>query len=280
MVLLDCGENRGWLADPYLMELARGLQEALLHSGYGPVLNASRATLRSLAASESVHGVIMAFGTERPFLAEQIAQRGTPCVVITENPIEEIPGVGRVYLDLDAGAREAARMLIEHGHRRIGFIGNFEDDRVRVSFIRELWAAGVSVPPEREVIAGEGREAGAAAIRQLLCLEEPPTAVFARTDVMASGALQEARHMGFRVPEELSLVGHDDVPLARRAGLTSVRIDCAQLGREAARLLSSLRQEGSAGPEPPIVSTHVVLRSSVSRVPPSAAPEGPPAPPV
>jgi DNA-binding LacI/PurR family transcriptional regulator len=273
MVLLDCGEeDLRQLGDPYLMELARGLQEALLDSGYGPVLNATRRTLQSLVASEVIHGVILAFGAERPLLAEEIARRGTPCVAVMHTPFEGIPGVGWVYLNLESGAREAARMLVGHGHRRIGFIGNFEDDIVRVSFVRELRAAGVPLEPELEVIPGAGkvaieapREAGARAIRELLSLPEPPTAVFARTDVLASGALQAARELGVRVPEDLSLVGHDDTPLAKRAGLTTVRIDCAQLGRAAARVLTSLRQEGSAGSTTQIVLTQVIERSTVSR---------------
>src|SRR5438876_12201251 len=97
-------------------------------------------------------------------------------------------------------------------------------------------AAGVPLAPDLEAMAGSGREAGATAMNRLLSLPEPPTAVFARTDVMASGALQAARHLGLRVPEDLSLVGHDDVRLARRAGLTTVRIDCTQLGRAAANV--------------------------------------------
>src|SRR5438034_531369 len=193
MILLDCGEHARLLGDPFLMELARGLQEALLHSGYGPVLNASRGTLQSLVASEAVHGVVLAFGTERPLLAREIAQKGTPCVVVAERPIEEIPGVGRVYLDLDSGARAAARLLIDYGHRRIGLVGNFEDDVVRESFAHELMTAGFPLPPDLEIMAGAGREAGAAAMRRLLSLPEPPTAVLARTDVLASGALQAAR---------------------------------------------------------------------------------------
>jgi DNA-binding LacI/PurR family transcriptional regulator len=290
MVLLDCGENQQLLGDPYLLELARGLQEALLRSGYGPVLNASRGTLQSLVASEAVHGVVLAFGTERPLLAREIARRGTPCVlvvVVEETPIEEIPGVGRVYLDLGSGARGVARLLIDHGHIRIGFVGNFEDDVVRVSFARELMTAGVPLLPELEVIAGAGRvtihsprEAGATSMRRLLSLPEPPTAVFARTDVLAAGALQAARELGVRVPEELSLVGHDDIPLARRAGLTTVRIDCAQLGQAAAQVLSRLRHEASGSEEPPIVRTRVIERSSVSRPAASAgagASQAPPA---
>jgi DNA-binding LacI/PurR family transcriptional regulator len=230
-------------------------------------------------ASEAVHGVVLAFGTERWILAREIAQRGTPCVVVTQAhvaeipgagevgvfqaPVEEIPGVEWVYLDLESGARGVARMLIEHGHRRIGFIGNFEDDVVRVSFAQELMTAGVPLPPDLEIIAGAGRDAGASGLRRLLSLREPPTAVFARTDVLASGALQAARHLGIRVPEDLSLVGHDDIPLARRAGLTTVRIDCTQLGQAAARVLSSLLREGSACATPEIVRTQVIERDSV-----------------
>jgi DNA-binding LacI/PurR family transcriptional regulator len=195
-------------------------------------------------------------------------------VVVTELPIAETPGVGRVYSDLESGARAAARLLIDHGHRRIGFIGNFEDDVVRVSFTQELIDAGVPFPPEMEIIAGVGRdnmtgmarELGAEAMRRLLDLEEPPTAVFARTDLLASGALQAARHRGLRVPEDLSLVGHDDTPLARRAGLTTVRVDCMELGRAAAQVLSSLRQEVTAVPAPQIVPTQLIERDSVSRL--------------
>jgi DNA-binding LacI/PurR family transcriptional regulator len=253
------------------MELARGLQEALLRSGFGPVLNATRGTLQSLVASEAVHGVVLEFGSERWRLAREIAQKGTPCVVVAQTPYEEIPGVGWVCLDLRSGAREAARLLIDHGHRRIGFIGNFEDDLVRVSFTQELMRAGVPLEPDLEVIAGTGRDAGAEAIRRLLSLGDPPTAVFARRDVLAAGALQAARHMGIRVPEELSIVGHDDIPLARRAGLTTVRIDCSELGRAAAQVLSGLLHEGSVGAAPPIVHTKVIERHTVSRLEKSGA---------
>src|SRR5207247_6980444 len=135
-------------------------------------------------------------------------------------------------------------------------------------------------PPEMEIIAGSGREAGAAAMRRLLSLPEPPTAVFARTDMLASGALQAARQLGVRVPEDLSLMGHDDIPLARRAGLTTVRIDCAELGRATAQVLAGLRHEGAARATPPVVLPQVIERNSVRRLQPSAAPGERPAPPV
>jgi LacI family transcriptional regulator len=77
--------------------------------------------------------------------------------------------------------------------------------------------------------------------------------------------------MGIRVPEELSIVGHDDIPLARRAGLTTVRIDCSELGRAAAQVLSGLLHGGSVGAAPPIVHTKVIERHTVSRLEKSGA---------
>jgi LacI family transcriptional regulator len=263
MVLVDCGEDRRQLADLFLLELTQGLQQALLDRGYGPVVNATRGVLRRMVAAHAVDGVILAAGVERAALAREIAGKGTPCVVIEQVPLEPAPLVGCVLLDLQPGAREAARLLLGHGHRRIGFIGNFEEDVVRDAFTEELAALGAPLEPAQTLFAGRGRDAGAAAMRRLLEAPQPPTAVFARTDLMASGALQTARELGYRVPADLSLVGHDDIPLAATLDLTTVRIDYAELGRAAAEALSRLRQEGTT-PEPaPLVPTRLVARSTV-----------------
>src|SRR5687767_6280939 len=239
MVLLDCAE-KALLGDLYLLALADGLEQALLASGYGPVVNATRDTLQRLAAGEAVDGVVLAIGVERPVLARELARRGTACVVISEEPLDEIPGVGWVLLDLESAAREVARMLLDLGHRRIGFIGNYDGDQVRAGFAAELADSGVPLQPDRVVIAGKGREAGRSAMSRLLSLPDPPTAVFARTDLLASGALEAARERGIRVPEQVSVVGHDDIPPAERMGLTTVRIDCVEVGRAAAEILTRL----------------------------------------
>lgn len=270
MILLDCEDKQALLGDLYLLALTRGLQDALLASGYGPVLNATRETLRKMVAAQRVDGVILATGSERWPVARELAEKGTPCVVVDQSPVEEIRGVGWVQLDLDSGAREAARLLFDHGHRRIGFIGNSDDDPVRVAFAGELTAAGVPLLPDLTVVAGIGRQAGDTATRQLLSLREPPTAIFARTDVLASGALQAARLLGIRVPEQLSIVGHDDIPLAGTIDLTTVRIDCTELGRAAAEVLLKLHQ-GRTTATVPVVRTRVVVRKTVGP-PPSRGP--------
>ena len=266
MVLLDCGE-KGSLGDMYLLALARGLEEALVARGYGPVINASRETLQRLVVAKGVDGVVLAFGAERWRLARELAEGGTACVVVAQAPIEEIPGVGCIQLDLDNGAREAARTLLDHGHRRIGFIANFDDDVVRAHFAAELKDAGVPLQSDLTVVAGTGREAGASAMRRLLSLRETPTAIFARTDMLAAGALQAAKELGIRVPEDLSIIGHDDIPIAATLALSSVRIDFAEMGLAVAEVLANLLQKRSAPTVPYVVRTQVIFRKTVSRPP-------------
>ena len=266
MVLLDCAE-KALLGDLYLLGLAQGLEEALVASGYGPVVNATRDTLQRLAVARRIDGVVLAIGAERESLARELAERGLPCVVVAQQSIEEIPGVGSVFLDLETGARQVGRLLAAHGHRRIGFIGNFQEDVVLSAFQSELSASGITLARERTVIAGKGRDAGAQAMRELLSHQDPPTAIFARTDLLAAGAHEAAREFRLRVPQEISLVGHDDIPIAESLGLTTVRIDTMELGRAAAEVLTALRQDPSARPPAPVIRTRVIERQSVGPPP-------------
>ena len=264
MVLLDCGE-KPLLGDLYLLELAHGLQEALVARGHGPVINATREALLGWVNAQGVDGVVLAVGADRHSLAEELARRKTPCVVIDQVPPKVIPGVAYVNLDLESGAREAARLLVEYGHLRIGFIGNAEEDFVRAAFLDELNAASVQIAQEHVIIAGMGRAAGASAARAMLINNSRPTAIFARTDVLALGAMSAATDLGIRVPRDLSIIGHDDITLAGTMGLSTVRIDCRALGKVAAEALAEL-QENSLSQEIPVVRTELILRNTVSRL--------------
>jgi LacI family transcriptional regulator len=217
-----------------------------------------------MISSPGVDGVVLAVGADRHELARRFAAEGRAVVVIAQPSIEPVPGVGWVYLDLEAGARDTAEMLIDQGHRRIAFIGNYEEDFVRKGFTDELNRLGAPLQRELEVIAGKGREAGHEAMLKLLEVPERPTAVFARTDLLASGALQAARERRLQVPEDLSVVGHDDIPVAESLGLTTVRIDFMALGRAAARVLSGLMKDKSLPATIPSVRTHIVMRGTVS----------------
>ena len=156
-----------------------------------------------------------------------------------------VTGAMSVRIDDVAVGRAATEHLIGLGHRRIGHIGgdpfealNFHApvDR-RAGWMSAVRAAGLPDDPCLDVAGFFTVEGGRTAMRALLALEDPPTAVFAGSDEMAFGALTEARASGVQVPDELSVVGVDDHELADLFGLTTVSQPVEEQGRSAARLL-------------------------------------------
>jgi DNA-binding LacI/PurR family transcriptional regulator len=271
-ILLDCGTGSVF-ADVFMMELVRGIQKALERRGYGLLLNAPDGDPLRAVIGGAVDGVILVGGDStgeegvRPAasVAEVIAPHCVPCVVIGHQPAEEQPGVGSVVVGLESGAREAARMLTEYGHRRIAFISSMAEDREREAFRDELAKHGIDLPGEQVIVAGRTMEGGERAMRALLQQPKPPTAVATRTDTLAAGALRAAHRLGVRVPEDVSIIGHDDVPFATvvEPPLTTVRVDCARLGEEAAEMLLELLDKPGEAPAPRIVPTTLVVRETV-----------------
>lgn len=170
-----------------------------------------------------------------------------------------------MVVGLQTGARQVAQLLIEHCHRRIGFLGSDGPDTVLREFRAELEKLGVSLSPSNVLMAGHTPEDGARALCALLEQDEPPTAVFARTDGIAIGALRAAHQMGIQIPDELSLVGHDDVPFAEWTAppLTTVRVDCVELARQSTDLLFALLRDPKFLTGQQIVETSLVVRGSV-----------------
>lgn len=150
------------------------------------------------------------------------------------------------------GGELATRHLVALGHRRIGFIGDSEEkangvpssaDR-RHGFERVMIAAGLQVRPEYVLQAPHGADTTEELAHQMLDLVDPPTAIFASSDVRAFGVLAAARSAGLRVPHDLSVIGFDDVHVASLMGLTTIRQPLEISGRRAGiRLLGLLGHE-------------------------------------
>jgi DNA-binding LacI/PurR family transcriptional regulator len=212
-----------------------------------------------------------------------LLRRKLPLVFVDQPPVE---GASSVLLDDRAGARAAAQHLLDLGHRRIGILttgfglpqgvapdpldaGTGYVSRERVAgWMSALAPAGadvtvVHITDNSERFAAEG-------IRTLLALPERPTAVLCFSDLVAWTVEQVAREHGLRIPEDLSVVGYDDSPLARSAQpqLTTVRQDLAAKGRAAAATLTAAiaRARGAAGapdgPQHVVVPTELVVRDS------------------
>src|SRR5205807_1325078 len=135
-----------------------------------------------------------------------------------------------------AGAYLATRHLIELGHNRIGHLAG--QATVSTGMLRRrgyraaLAAAGLAADPELEAEAGYAEDGGALATQRLLSLDNPPTAIFAVTDMTAIGTYAVARRMNLRIPQDLAIVGYNDIPLASRLipGLTTVHVPIHEFG--------------------------------------------------
>ena len=176
---------------------------------------------------------------------DELRAKGIPFVVF--DPTIELPSdVPYVGATNWTGGRMATRHLIELGHQRIAMISGLDHFlcfRARQDGYRAAMAAhSLPVPPDRVVRAHPTREDGYQAAAALLAQAERPTAIFASNDCQALGVYQAAREAGLRIPDDLSVVGFDDLPVAAWADppLTTVRQPLTDMAREAAELALAL----------------------------------------
>src|ERR671916_741155 len=213
----------------------RRVLEVVAELGYEP-----NATARALSTGRTrAVGVIAPFFT-RPSVMERL--RGLAPVLV-DQAHERLPSV---LVDDVEGGRIATHHLLELGHTRIAFAGDTVDEvhgasasyRRCVGYQRALADAGMTPPPELVKVRPHGDDASVIAA-DLLALDEPPTAVFAASDLQALAMIDAITALGRRVPDDLSVVGFDDVELARYAGLTTVAQPLEVSGTRGAELLLS-----------------------------------------
>ncbi len=171
----------------------------------------------------------------------QLTERGLHLVAVGQH----VDGIVTVRIDNYGAAFEATTHLVDLGHRRIGLIGGMPDGRTELSipgerengYIAALESAGIPVDEELIVNGNFSIAGGCDTARQLLALDEPPTALFAISDEMAAGAMQAARELGLAVPGDLAIVGFDDHEFAGAMGLSTVRQPVAEQGEAAMQAL-------------------------------------------
>lgn len=259
-------------SDPYVMHLIRAIMKPLAERGYDVTLTIAANetqlidTLRQQSVSHS-HDAAIVLRCRELILeyAPEIATAHHPCVCIDREVISGVAHVGSVTEALASGVQQVARLFAELGHQHIGYIDYIETDELVHYFRIALAREGLQLNDELIVTGGVNADEGALAFRQLMATTTPPTAIFARTDVLAIGALLEAERLGMRVPEDVSIVGHDDLPLLfpRQGELTSVHLDMDTIGKAAVDLVFALLEHPDTMATPYIVEPQLILRSSV-----------------
>ena len=263
------------LDSPWAVELIRGVEDVTHAAGVGTVVSAvhrrttsTRQWLQNLRARAS-DGVIFVTSDVTGPVHTELQRLSIPVVVVDPagGAVADVPTIGATNW---AGGRSATEHLVSLGHRRIGLISGPKEllcSRARLDGYRAaLDAAGVTVD-ERLVVQGDFlHESGFAGCSALLDLPDPPTAIFASSDTMALGAYEAARRRGLRVPDDLSVVGFDDLPESRWSSppLTTVRQPLVEMGSLAAR--TALRLARGEGIEMPRVelATELVVRDSTA----------------
>ncbi|MFY9932562.1 MAG: LacI family DNA-binding transcriptional regulator [Streptosporangiaceae bacterium] len=176
-----------------------------------------------------------------------------------------------VCIDDEETARQAVNHLIFLGHRRIAMIAAVDPDQLgwptrpgrSQAYTSALCDAGIAVDDDLVVTVDWGGNEGADAMAKLLGLREPPTAVFAHSDEVALGAIRTIRRVGLRVPEDISVIGIDDHPLAELTDLSTVRQPVFQQGVLAARMVLGLLR-GEEVERAITVPTQLVIRRSTA----------------
>jgi len=176
------------------------------------------------------------------------------------------PHVDRIWADDVGGACAATEHLLGSGADRVAMIQGPGDAGGRGEGYRSaLEAAGVPYRPEYVVRGDWTRQGGCAAMRDLLALEVPPTAVFCANDLMAIGAMDAVHEAGLRIPEDVRLAGFDDIEAATlvRPALTTVRNPAYDTGRTAGDLLvARMSGEHEAGPRTVVLPCPLIVRAS------------------
>jgi LacI family transcriptional regulator len=266
------------LDSPWAVEILRGVEEWCSAHSMGAAVSAVRhgsarpASWTSALASHDTDGVLLVTSELTPSQLQQLREDNIPLVVIdpVNLPEPDLPSVGATNW---AGGIAATDHLIARGHQRIAAIGGPADylcSRARIDGYRfSLERAGLRYDRSLVKHGDFQHQGGFACAGELLDLDDRPTAIFAGSDQQALGVYEAARQRGLRIPEDLSVVGFDDLPVDQWLSppLTTVRQPLAEMGRVAADMLGTLIDGLPLASRRVELATELVVRASTA--PPS-----------
>jgi DNA-binding LacI/PurR family transcriptional regulator len=268
---LVLGEGQRRLsADAFLPAFLQGVTASVHQRGYFLMIHLSEdvpshEAYARLIREQQVDGLILSGPRSDDPLLGKLAEEGFPLILHGQLAAYSFPNVD---VDNKAGGYKATSHLIELGHRRIGFISNAPLSYAGAQDRYAGWKQALKehdLPIEQDLICTAAflPEFGHVAMEQLLSLPERPTAVFAASDVVALGAISAIHCAGLRIPEDVAVVGFDDVFFAAQIhpALTTIRVPAYGLGWTAAETLIALI-EGDEEVSSVTLETELVIRDS------------------
>jgi DNA-binding LacI/PurR family transcriptional regulator len=266
-----------YLTRPQAAERLRGIEAVLSDSEFDLVIHNVETVekrdqyLRGLALAQRTDGLLVVSLPPLDEDVRRLASAAIPVVVIDAHS-PAVEGLAHISGDDIAGGEAATRHLLDLGHRRIAFVGDefdnpfgFTSSRHRFSgYERALAAADVEVRAADVALGAHSRYEARELAARLLSSPAPPSAIFAASDTQALGVISAAHEAGLRVPDDLSVVGYDDIEIADCVGLTTVRQHLFESGRLGAELLLTEIHARSATPPSTVLAPEVVVRGTTA----------------
>jgi LacI family transcriptional regulator len=245
------------ITNPFYPAFQRGIQSVTNQKNYDLIIydtdekeENEKRSLKSIARA-GVDGAIVSLFHHGTEALKPLIEQGIPVVYWRGGPVEEDLVIDLIYVDNIAMAKTAVSYLIDKGHRRIGMIAGLENTPPRQDRIQGFCnALSDHNLPLDEILIQDGdftESGGYQGMKKLLRLKPLPTAVFAANDLMALGAMLAIREAKLRIPEDIALVGLDDIPAAKMVHppLTTLTQNQENIGRTAAEMIFE-RIEGTA----------------------------------
>ena len=274
---LTVGVVVSFLTRPQAAERLRGVDAVLTDSEFDLVIYNVESVqkrdhyLGTLAQSQRTDGLLVMSLPPSAEAAEAIGRSPVPVVFIDVHT-PSVASMPRVVGDDVAGGALAARHLLELGHSAIAFIGDVVEDPFGFTSSRdreqgltsELATAGVSIPAAWIGHGAHGRYEARDLAHRMLTGERRPTAISTASDTQALGVIAAARELDLRVPDDLSVIGYDDIEAADYVGLTTVRQQLFESGRRGAEVLLSEIKARSEQPPVARLAPELVVRATTA----------------
>lgn len=261
--------------NPFFPTVLQGISEGAQEKNYALHMTTGKSEKEVLEAvvqmvqGKRVDGVVLLSSKVEDQLISYLKERDFPFVLIGK-PYRDIEEITHVDNDNFRAAKEVTEYLIGFGHRKVGFIGGSLELVVTVDrlngYKQALVNAGIEINEDYIVQEQFLREGGQEAVRELMALEQPPTALVVADDFMALGVLNTLDELDIKVPDDISIVSFNNVLLAEMAKppLTSVDINIFQLGYQASKNLIQSIENKNEPTKRLIISHQLVERSSCS----------------
>jgi LacI family transcriptional regulator len=261
------------IAYPFAIEVMKGVNRAIAESEFdllvyttGDVRKSGRAFHEqkyvSLLTNSISDGVII--------VAPVAGEFNIDAPIVSIDPLASNPSYPAVHATNYHGALEAMEYLLGLGHKRIGYISGRAElessNRRFLGYRTALENAGIALDESLFATGDYTTETGISGARQLLTLDDSPTAIFASNDQMAIGVFQVAEEMGLRIPDDLSVVGFDNITESKYMGLTTVDQFISQMGYVATQMLIKLINGETLDEQTYRMQTQLVVRNSCREV--------------